>query len=309
MKSKTIVFPSKLQAEIVERDIMPLQKDEILAKTIVNGICMWEIHCFNHVDNPSLQPGHEGISVVVDVGENVSNIKPGDYVTSLEWSEYTVQKATNVIKLESTPQDAGLYMLEPLACAINAVAHTNLYPSDKVLLSGCGYMGFLLLKLISGYPLSNITVCDFKEENLELAKQFGANSVINANDIAKVSALSSDSFQVTYECSGAASSLELCNRLTARGGTVGLYAWHHGTRTVDTDGWHDKGLRILNLSPGITANERRFRSFQASSSLTCSGKFSQEGLITHRYKIDDAQRALEESTVRGTGFIKSIFEF
>lgn len=310
MKSRTIIFNGRQKAELHEIDVPEPKNDEVLAKTLVNGICMWEVHCFNNLENqPEFRPGHEGIGVVIDVGRDVKRVKPGDYITTSEWGEYTLQKGEDVLKLSSVQGDAGLYLLEPLACVINAVAHTHIYPGDRIFISGCGYMGLLLLKLIAGYPVSEITVSDIKMRNLELAGIYGAHKCIDAADTATLKNMESDSYDVVFECSGTAAGLELCNRLVCRGGTVGLYAWHHGTRTVDTDSWHEKGTRILNLSPGITANERGGRSFAAAERLTCSGRFSQEGLVTHRYKIEDAQRAMEESTLRKDGFIKSIFEF
>ena len=312
MKTLGIIFPEKKRAEVIETEVPRLKPDEVLAKTVVNGICMWELHCFHHMEDlAGYRPGHEGIGVVEEVGSEVKDIAPGDYITTLEWGQYTVQKRADLIKVAPIPKgtDAGIYMLEPLACVINAVGHTPLYPANKVFISGSGYMGLMLLKLLSGYPLSRIVVSDIKPENLALAKRFGADELINVADAAQVSALEDDGYHATFECSGSAAGLSLCNRLTARGGSLGIYAWHHGTREVDTNSWHEKGLRILNLTPGITANEKRFRSFQAAADLTASGKFSQEGLITHRYTIHQAQQAMEDSTTRGVGFIKSIFEF
>ena len=309
MQTQTILFPAPGVARIVTTQLAAPQRDEILARTLVSGICMWEIHCFEHQQSPDFLPGHEGIGVVEAVGPDVADVVPGDYITTMGWSRHCLQRRADIIRLSHPPADPALCMLEPLACAINAISLTPLYPGDRVLLSGCGYMGLLLLKLIGGMPLSEIVVTDMKPKNLELAKAFGADRVILASDTAAIAALPSDSFNVAFECSGAVPTLDLCTRVTSRGGTLGLYAWHHGTRTVSTDDWQEKGLTVLNLTPAATHNQRRFRSFAAAEALSSAGKFDQSGLITHRYDFTDIQRAMEESHNREGDLIKSVLVF
>lgn len=313
MKSEAVFFTAAKTAEVREIEVPDPGTGEVQAETLINGICMWEVWQYNHASiQEAFVPGHEGIGVVTRVGKDVTGVREGDYITTCEWSRYTNQKANTFIKLAKKPADVESYLPEPLACVVNAAAHTDIYPGDRILLFGTGYMGLLLVQLLSRYPLSHLTAVDIKQKNLELALEYGADEIINpqtAEGKKRLEELAGDPFEISYECSGARDPLDWCTKLTKRGGKLGIFAWHHQPRTFDTNIWHDRGLSILNLTPGITANERRFRSFEAAERLLSAGKINQEKLVTHKYRLADIGKAMEESTLRTGEFIKSILRF
>ena len=312
MKTRAIYFTDIKKLEIREIELPEPAPNQIQVKTIINGICMFEVWKYKSGDFDRNEiPGHEGVGIVTKVGKDVKWIKEGDYVSTNQWSEYLNMDATMGIKLNCTPEQAEDHIVEPLSCAVTAYAHTPLYPGNKVVVFGAGYMGLLLIQLLGNAPLSSVVVIDAKQENLELAKQFGATEVINITDADANERLEAmkDSFDVAYEASGAKSALDWCVKLHKYGGSIGLYAWHHDPRTFDTSLMHYKGTKILNVSPPITTNERALRCYEASDLLMSSGKVSQDKLITHRYKFDDIERAMTESVERGDGFIKSLIEF
>ncbi|HEY8803680.1 MAG TPA: zinc-binding dehydrogenase [Clostridium sp.] len=312
MKTRAVFFTDVKKLEIREIDLPDPGPNQVQAKSIVNGICMFEVWKYTSGDfNRNDIPGHEGVGIVTKVGKDVTWVKEGDYVSTNQWSEYSNIDVTTGIKLSCNPSNEGIHLVEPLSCAINAYSHTDIYPGNKVIVFGAGYMGLLLIQLLGHAPLHSLVVVDAKAENLELAKAYGATEVINitvpgANE--RLEELK-DQFDIAYEASGAKSALDWCTKLSKYGGSIGLYAWHHEPRLMDTSTWHYKGTKILNVSPPITTNERLFRSFEASDLLMSCGKVSQENLITHRYKFDDIEKAMQESVARGDGFIKSLIEF
>jgi L-iditol 2-dehydrogenase len=209
-------------------------------------------------------------------------------------------------------EDAINHIVEPLSCAVNAFSQVNLYPGDSVIVFGAGYMGLLLIQFLAQYPLRKLVVVDMKPFNLNLAKQLGANEVIDISKpdgVARLEELQNQPFDIAYEGSGAKEALDWCTKLATAGGTVGIYAWHHDPRLMDTNEWHMKGLKVLNVSPQIVTNERMFRSFEASSKLMGSGRINQEKLITHRYSLDEIDKGMKESALRQDGFVKSIIVF
>lgn len=312
MKTRAIYFTDVKKLEIREIELPDPSSNQVQVKTIYNGICMFEVWKYISGDFDRNEiPGHEGVGIVTKVGKDVTWIKEGDYVSTKQWSEYSNIDATIGIKLTCDSSNARIHLVEPLSCAVNAYAHTPLYPGNKVVVFGAGYMGLLLIQLLGNSPLSSVVVVDAKAKNLELAKSYGATEVINITEPGANERLEGlkDQFDIAYEASGAKSALEWCTKLHKYGGSIGLYAWHHDPRTVDTSLWHYKGTKIFNVSPPITTNERLLRSFEAADLLMSSGKVNQEKLITHRYKFDDIERAMTESVARGDGFIKSLIEF
>jgi len=84
--------------------------------------------------------------------------------------------------------------------------------------------------------------------------------------------------------------IEQAVRTIKRGGSIGLYGWVHNPSTVDTDSWHRKGVKVLNVSGGITTNQRPYRSFERSEMLMSVGKICQSKLITNKYKISEIEK-------------------
>lgn len=313
MKSKAVFFTKDGRAEVRVINVPDPKPNEVQVKTIANGICMldvWNFKTRNYIED--YIPGHEGIGIITKVGKNVQGAKEGDFVPTWPWSEYTNNNMDVLKKFTCSMDRSSYHIAEPLSCAVNAFSQTSLYPGDKVILFGMGYMGLLLLQLLSNYPLHSITVVDVKPFNLQMAKNFGANEIINSatpEGQERLKELHDQPFDVAYECSGVASALDWCSKLLNEGCTLGIYAWHHDARLVDTSSWHIKGFKVLNFSPPITKNERIFRNYEAADKIMTTQKIKQDSLITHQYFFEDIEMAMKESVLRPDGFIKSILTF
>jgi S-(hydroxymethyl)glutathione dehydrogenase / alcohol dehydrogenase len=91
MKSRAAVAfaPGKL-LEIVEIDVEPPRKGEVLVKITHTGVCHTDAFTLSGDDPEGLFPvvlGHEGAGIVVEVGEGVTSVKPGDHVIPLYTAE------------------------------------------------------------------------------------------------------------------------------------------------------------------------------------------------------------------------------
>jgi S-(hydroxymethyl)glutathione dehydrogenase / alcohol dehydrogenase len=74
--------------EIQKIDLAPPKANEVLVKIAASGICHSDLIAQH--SQTALTPavlGHEGAGIVVEVGENVKTVKPGDKVT-LSWIPY-----------------------------------------------------------------------------------------------------------------------------------------------------------------------------------------------------------------------------
>ena len=84
MKSRAAVaFGPGKPLEIVEIDVEPPRKGEVLIKITNTGVCHTDAFTLSGDDPEGLFPvvlGHEGAGIVVEVGEGVTSVKPGDHV-------------------------------------------------------------------------------------------------------------------------------------------------------------------------------------------------------------------------------------
>ena len=91
MKSRAAVaFAPGQPLQIVEIDVEPPRKGEVLVKISHTGVCHTDAFTLSGDDPEGLFPcvlGHEGAGVVVEVGEGVTSVKPGDHVIPLYTAE------------------------------------------------------------------------------------------------------------------------------------------------------------------------------------------------------------------------------
>jgi S-(hydroxymethyl)glutathione dehydrogenase/alcohol dehydrogenase len=91
MKSRAAVaFEAGKPLQIVEIDVEPPRKGEVLVKITHTGICHTDAFTLSGEDPEGLFPavlGHEGAGIVVALGEGVTSVKPGDHVIPLYTAE------------------------------------------------------------------------------------------------------------------------------------------------------------------------------------------------------------------------------
>ncbi len=91
MKSRAAVaFEAGKPLQVVEIDVEPPRKGEVLVKITHTGVCHTDAFTLSGEDPEGLFPavlGHEGAGIVVEVGEGVTSVKPGDHVIPLYTAE------------------------------------------------------------------------------------------------------------------------------------------------------------------------------------------------------------------------------
>ncbi len=91
IKSRAAVaFAAGQPLQVVEIDVAPPQKGEVLVRITHTGVCHTDAFTLSGDDPEGLFPvvlGHEGAGIVVQVGEGVTSVKPGDHVIPLYTAE------------------------------------------------------------------------------------------------------------------------------------------------------------------------------------------------------------------------------
>jgi len=102
--------------EIMEVNLEGPKAGEVLVEVKATGICHTDEFTLSGADPEGLFPailGHEGAGVVLEVGEGVSSVKPGDHVIPLytpecRECEYCLNPKTNLCQAIRSTQGAGL---------------------------------------------------------------------------------------------------------------------------------------------------------------------------------------------------------
>lgn len=105
MKSRAAVaFGPGQPLKIVEIDVAPPKKGEVLIKITHTGVCHTDAFTLSGDDPEGVFPavlGHEGGGVVVEVGEGVTSLKPGDHVIRSTPQSAASVSSANPAKLTS----------------------------------------------------------------------------------------------------------------------------------------------------------------------------------------------------------------
>ncbi|WP_394232026.1 alcohol dehydrogenase AdhP [Niallia oryzisoli] len=210
-----VVNEFKKALEIKEVEKPTIGYGEILVKIEACGVCHTDLHAA-HGDWPvkpklPLIPGHEGVGVVVEVGEGVKSLKIGDRV-GIPWlfsacgeceyclsgretlcpnqenggysvdggyAEYCKAPADYVARI---PEGLDPVEVAPILCAgvttYKALKVSEAKPGDWVAIYGIGGLGHIALQYAKAMGFHVIAV-DIADEKLELAANLGADITIN----------------------------------------------------------------------------------------------------------------------------------
>lgn len=207
-------FTTPLRLE--ERDVPEPGAGQVLVRIEASGLCHTDIHAA-HGDwpvkpTPPFVPGHEGVGVVEKVGPGVTARAVGDRV-ALPWlghacghcdhcvagwetlceeqqntgysidgcfAEYAVADARYVVPV---PEGVTSFDAAPLTCAgvttYKAVKVATIAPTERVAIFGIGGLGHLAVQyahIVGG----TVIAVDVDDEKLAMAKELGADHVVNA---------------------------------------------------------------------------------------------------------------------------------
>ena len=220
MKSRAAVAFGPGQAlEIVEIDVAPPQKGEVLVKITHTGVCHTDAFTLSSDDPEGVFPavlGHEGAGIVVQVVEGVTSVQPGDHVIPLYTAEcgeclFCQSGKTNLCVAVRATQGKGLmpdgttrfsYNGQPIyhymGCStfseytvVAEVSLAKINPDanpEHVCLLGCGVttgLGGIGLAVVQGAKkakASRIIAVDTNPDKYKLAAEFGATDFVNPKD-------------------------------------------------------------------------------------------------------------------------------
>jgi propanol-preferring alcohol dehydrogenase len=210
---------------IEERPIPTPGHGEVVVRIEASGLCHTDIHAA-HGDwpvKPTLPfvPGHEGVGIITRVGPGVTRVKEGERV-ALPWlgnacgtCEYCVSGWETLCKAQQNtgysidgayaeyakasaayvgivPPGLNPFDAAPLSCAgvttYKAVKASGARSSDLVAVFGIGGLGHLAVQYakIAG---ATVVAVDLTSDKLEMARDLGADYIINASTEDPVAAI------------------------------------------------------------------------------------------------------------------------
>lgn len=188
---------------------------QILVKYEATGVCHTDLHAANGdwpvKPHPPFIPGHEGVGYVAKLGAGVSRIKEGDrigvpwlhtacgccspcrtgwetlcgsqqntgYSVNGTFAQYGLADPDFVGRL---PDNLEFGAAAPVLCAgvtvYKGLKETEVRPGEWVVISGIGGLGHMAVQYAKAMGM-HVVAADIHEDKLKLAKDLGADMVVN----------------------------------------------------------------------------------------------------------------------------------
>ena len=191
---------------------------QVLVKLVATGVCHTDLHAADGdwpvKPTPPFIPGHEGVGEVVQVGEGVTDLHPGDMVGNAwlayacgdceycrtGWETLCEQQKNSGYSVDGSfgqymlvdasfaariPEGADPQEIAPVLCAgvtvYKGLKVSEARPGQWVVISGIGGLGHVAVQYAKAMGL-RVAAVDIADDKLELARKYGAEVLVNARN-------------------------------------------------------------------------------------------------------------------------------
>jgi len=328
MKALVYQGPGKKEWTEVKKPEISKTTDAIV-KITKTTICGTDLHILKG-DVPDVTAGrilgHEGIGIVEEVGEGVTNFKKGDHVliscvTSCGKCNYCKKQlyahcedggwilghkidGTQAEYVRIPHADNSLYHVpdgvkEEALLMLSDILPTGfeigvlsgqVKPGDSVVIVGAGPVGMATLLTAQFYSPSRIILVDLDESRLKVGFELGATDVIDSSKENVVEAImrltNEKGVDVAIEAVGIPATFEICQKIITPGGHIANVGVHG--KSVEL---HLEELWIKNIT--ITTGLVSTYSTPMLMETLKAGKVEADKLVTHRFKLDEMMKAYD----------------
>jgi len=326
MQSKGLFGRKYLDIQERRLDVGAPDEDHVIVKVYACGVCGTDINFVRDWDEDYMPLGHEIAAEVMEVGKNVTSVKPGDQVIVEDCSMCGIcrdcksgqpQLCRKMYNMEGQPgmseymsvryncldKFEGLdyvsaCLTEPLAVSLTSVLNAEIPLGGSVVVLGPGPLGLMAARLarvqgagfvaITGLPADNPR----EQARLEVARRFGCDLVIETGR---------QSLEDEIKCkfpdgvdrvivSAPPQSLDDALKVIRFGGIITFFGLHFGGKNMITVDVNDLIFRKITLRPTFAEPAINF---PVSIRLLRDGVVDARALVTHTFGFAQAKATMQ----------------
>lgn len=339
---KAVLFPGDKKVDVVDRSDPVPGAGEVLIRMRASALCRSDMSIYygrpvvggEATKTGLIVPGHEPAGEVAGVGPGATGVKVGDRVAVYlaigcgrcqwchsgfrmlcpEWkclgfdvdggdADYLVAPAVNCLKLpDELSFEAGAVMTDMIGTRYSAQKRLGVSGATTLAVFGIGPMGAAGV-LIGKARGARVIAVDVLEDRLSMAKDLGADEVVNSGNQDSTERLrdltDGVGVDVAIDCSGNAKAQNSALDSTRRFGSVAFVGESSSTTINPSDQLIRKQLQVIG------AWYFPLSEFEEISRFIVNRQIPVAKMITHRFALDQAAEAFRMFDERKTE--KAIF--
>ncbi len=311
-------------------ETLPLPKigrGEILIEVKACGICGTDVTEWYMKPRVPTFFGHEPAGVIAEIGEGVeglavgervfvhhhvpcfvchycrrgsytlcptfksTRIYPGGFAEYIRVPRLNVERDT--LKLPEDISFEQATLIEPIGTCIRGIKRANVQPGDTVAILGAGFTGLIHSELARLFGAAKVILVDSVDFRLEKAHEFGADCTVDfkrEDVLAKIKDLNEGrGVDIVIVTSGNPKAVEGGVKIAGKGSTLYLFATFRPESYLPID-LHQLFFSEITLVTSYSASPLDTRD---ALKLMETGRISSKELITHRFALDEIQRAVD----------------
>lgn len=315
--------------EMREVKIPAFGLQDVLVKVKVASVCGTDLHIYNwdawaqRRIHPPLIPGHEFCGEVAAVGDEVTSVKEGDFVSAEmhvncgkclqcrtgeahicqhvkilgvdadgAFAEYVRIPETNIWKIDPAipPEYASIF--DPLGNAVHTVLSGDI-AAKTVAITGCGPIGLFAIAVAKACGATQVFAIEVNEYRRKIAKQMKADFVLDPtkDDVKTIvkDHTGGIGVDVLLEMAGNPDAIKLGFQILRLGGRVSLLGIP--SKPIEMNFAEDiifKGATIMGIN-----GRRMFQTWYQMQALLKAGKLDLHPVITDRLAMSDFNKGME----------------
>ena len=320
---------AKPGVEIRDVAIPQIGLTDVLVKVKVASICGTDLHIYNWDRwaqgriHPPLIPGHEFCGEVVAVGNEVTTVKEGDFVSAEmhvacgkclqcrtgeahicqfvkiigvdadgAFAEYVRIPESNIWKLDPEIPQEYASILDPLGNAVHTVLAGEI-AAKTVAITGCGPIGLFAIAVARAVGATAVYAIETNQYRRNIAQQMKADYVLDPKT-EDVRALVMDhtggmGVDVVLEMAGHPDAIRTAFNIVRRGGRISLLGLT--SKPIALNFSEDiifKGITIQGIN-----GRRMYQTWYQMAALLKAGKLDLHPVITDRMSMKDFSKGME----------------
>ncbi len=316
-------------AEVREVKIPAFGRTDVLVKVNVASVCGTDLHIYNwdtwaqHRIHPPLIPGHEFCGTVFAVGDEVTSVKEGDFVSAEmhvacgkclqcrtgeahicqhvsiigvdqngAFAEYVCIPESNIWKLDPEIPQEYASILDPLGNAVHTVLAGDI-AAKSVAITGCGPIGLFAIAVAKACGATQVFAIEVNEYRRKIAQQMKADYVLDPtkDDVlgTVLDATNGIGVDVLLEMAGHPDAIHLGFNILRRGGRASLLGIPSKPVTMDlADQIIFKGAVVQGINGRLM-----YKTWYQMTTLLKAGKLDLHPVITDRMPLKDFSKGME----------------